>query len=284
MSTSPSALWWFFVMVAMALVVILSAFGAALIIYQRRFVHMHRTYATNLLAAHEEERAWVAREVHDDALQRIAMLVHELDEWTGTASGTGDGEREKVLALREEVEDLGVMLRRVAHRLHPAILDQAGLIPALHSLALDVSRSSGVRVDVTEAASDNPQVSRDHALILYRIAQEALRNIVKHAGVAQCRMHITVLPSSVELTIADNGRGFVTDDTARGRGLGLISMGERARLADGRLDIWSQPGGGTTVRAVIPPGGGESRTTPDPDQLNSPHARGVSGVSTALGA
>lgn len=261
-------------MVAMTLVVILTAFAAALMIYQRRFVHIHRVYATNLLAAHEEERAWVAREVHDDALQRIAMLAHELDDWA--SSGASGGEREKVFALREEVEDLGVMLRRVAHRLHPAILDQAGLIPALHSLALDVTRSSGVRVDVTEAASDNPQISRDHALILYRIAQEALRNVAKHAGVAQCRMHIAVLPSSVELTITDNGRGFVTDDAARGRGLGLISMGERARLADGRLEIRSQPGSGTTVRALIPQGAPDPRAPAGPDRLPPPHAHSVS--------
>ena len=155
MSPSPGALWWFFVMVALALVVILTAFASALIVYQRRFLRAHRTFADNLLAAHEEERAWVAREVHDDALQRVAMLVHELDEW-----------------------------------------------PA--------------------------------------------------PGVAHCRMHIAVSPDRIEMLVQDQGRGFVADDSARGRGLGLISMAERARLADGRLEIWSRPGEGTSVRAMIP--------------------------------
>ena len=89
MSPSPSALWWFFIMAALALLVIMTAFASALIVYQRRFLRAHRTFADNLLAAHEEERAWVAREVHDDALQRVAMLVHELDEWpAATASNT----------------------------------------------------------------------------------------------------------------------------------------------------------------------------------------------------
>jgi signal transduction histidine kinase len=275
LSTSTGALWWYFVMVTLALVVILTAFGAAMVIYQRRFVQMHRTYAKNLLAAHEEERAWVAREVHDDALQRVAMLVHELDDWSASAGA----EREKVAALREEIEDLGVMLRRVAHRLHPAILDHAGLVPALHALAVDVSRATGLHVDVTEAASDGSYVDRDHSLILYRIAQEALRNVAKHAGVSNCRLHITVLRSAVELTVTDNGKGFVTDDTARGRGLGLISMGERARLADGRLEIWSQPGSGTTVRATIPQRAGEPRpATPTPPEVpRIPTASGVSG-------
>lgn len=237
-------------MAALALVVILTAFASALIVYQRRFLRVHRTFADNLLAAHEEERAWVAREVHDDALQRVAMLVHELDEWPAVVANA----QERLAALREEIEDLGVMLRRVAHRMHPALIDHAGLVPALRALAVDVSRASGVRVDVTEeaGAGDGSPPSRDHALLVYRIAQEALRNVSKHAGVAHCRMHIAVSPDRIELLVQDQGKGFVADDSARGRGLGLISMAERARLADGRLEIWSRPGEGTSVRTMIP--------------------------------
>jgi len=249
-SPSPGALWWFFVMVALALVVILTAFASALIVYQRRFLRAHRTFADNLLAAHEEERAWVAREVHDDALQRVAMLVHELDEWPSAAVVNT---QERLTALREEIEDLGVMLRRVAHRMHPALIDHAGLIPALQALAVDVSRASGVRVDVTEELNaDGVVPSRDHALLVYRIAQEALRNVSKHAAVTHCQMHIALSADQIELRVQDEGKGFVADDNARVRGLGLISMAERARLADGRLEIWSRPGAGTRVSAVIP--------------------------------
>lgn len=240
-------------MAALTLAVILTAFAAALIIYQRQFLQMHRTFADNLLAAHEEERAWVAREVHDDALQRVAMLVHELEDWSSTnAQSTNTSER--VAALREELDDLSVMLRRVAHRMHPALIDHAGLVPALEALALDVTRSSGVRVEVAdESRADGASPpSTEHALLVYRIAQEALRNVVKHAGVSQCHMYIAVCPASIELRVTDQGKGFVADDSARGRGLGLISMAERARLADGRLEIVSRPGGGTGVRALIP--------------------------------
>lgn len=237
-------------MVALALVVILTAFASALIVYQRRFLRAHRTFADNLLAAHEEERAWVAREVHDDALQRVAMLVHELDEWPTNAVVSS---HERLSALREEIEDLGVMLRRVAHRMHPALIDHAGLVPALQSLAVDVSRASGMRVDVTEATNGDATIpSRDHALLVYRIAQEALRNVSKHAGVTHCTMHIAITSDQIELRVRDEGKGFVADDSARGRGLGLLSMAERARLADGKLDIWSRPGSGTHVTAVIP--------------------------------
>jgi signal transduction histidine kinase len=240
-------------MAALTLAVILTAFAAALIIYQRRFLQMHRTFADNLLAAHEEERAWVAREVHDDALQRVAMLVHELEDWPNATPATNTAQ-ERVAALREEIEDLGVMLRRVAHRMHPALLDHAGLVPALQALAVDVSRSSGLRVEVAdESHVDGASApSTEHALLVYRIAQEALRNVVKHAGVSQCQMYIAVCPASIELRVTDQGKGFVADDSARNRGLGLISMAERARLADGRLEIVSRPGGGTGVRAFIP--------------------------------
>jgi signal transduction histidine kinase len=240
-------------MAALTLVVILTAFAAALIIYQRRFLQMHRTFADNLLAAHEEERAWVAREVHDDALQRVAMLVHELDEWPGSAPVANSGS-ERVAALREEIEDLGVMLRRVAHRMHPALIDHAGLVPALQSLAIDVARASGIRVNVTDesqpdGASPPPG---ERALLVYRIAQEALRNVIKHASVAQCDMYVAVSSTSIELRVTDRGKGFIADDSAKAKGLGLISMAERARLADGRLEVWSRPGDGTTVRALIP--------------------------------
>lgn len=240
-------------MAALTLAVILTAFAAALIIYQRRFLQMHRTFADNLLAAHEEERAWVAREVHDDALQRVAMLVHELDEWPNTTE-QATNTAERVAALREELDDLSVMLRRVAHRMHPALIDHAGLVPALQSLAVDVTRSSGVRVEVTDEshADGAAPPSTEHALLVYRIAQEALRNVIKHAGVSQCHMYVAVCPASIELRVTDQGKGFVADDSARGKGLGLISMAERARLADGRLEIVSRPGGGTGVRAVIP--------------------------------
>ena len=239
-------------MVALALVVILTAFASALIVYQRRFLRVHRTFADSLLAAHEEERAWVAREVHDDALQRVAMLVHELDDWPNGVPATTTTER--VAALREEIEDLGVMLRRVAHRMHPSLIDHAGLVPALKALAVDVTRSSGVRVEVTDDSQGNGSSppSTEHALLIYRIAQEALRNVVKHAGVSQCQMYVAVCPTSIELRVSDQGKGFVADDSARGRGLGLISMAERARLADGRLEILSRPGSGTGVRALIP--------------------------------
>lgn len=252
MSPSPSAVWWIFLAAAIALGVILFALGAALVIYQRRFLSLHRTYAKNLLSAQEEERAWVAREVHDDALQRVAMVIHELNDWGAEPAASPERQRQKVDALRQEIEDLAVMLRRVAHRLHPALVEQAGLGPALVGLASDTTRASGMQVEVNVPEGGIPSIPTDIALIFFRIAQEALRNAVKHAGIKRASLRVAVEQGAIFLFVEDEGRGFVSDDTAKGRGLGLISMGERARLAGGRFDIWSQPGVGTRVRVSVP--------------------------------
>lgn len=246
---------WIYVAAALAVGVMLAALVAALFIYQRHNLKLHRGYAKKLLEAHEEERAWVAREVHDDALQRVAILQHELSEWDSgdhPANGTDRG-TVRVDALRSELQDLGVMLRRVAHRLHPAIIDQAGLLPALSQLASDTHRASGIEVDTK--FTDNgraAELSRDRALMLYRIAQEGLRNVTKHSGAKRARISATATDSAIELSIQDFGRGFVSTDPASSAGLGLISMAERTRLAEGRFEIWSKPGEGTTIRVSVP--------------------------------
>lgn len=253
----PNQLFWIYLAAALALGVILAALILALVIHQRHYLKLQREYSKKLLAAQEEERAWVAREVHDDALQRVAMLQHELHDWLAEQGGGSNAlpERasQRVDALRSELEDLGVMLRRVAHRLHPAIIDQAGLVPALTQLASDVTRSSGMEVEtIFEDKGAAARLSRERALMLYRIAQEGLRNVTRHSSARRARIGLRSSETEIEVAIRDFGKGFETTDPARSKGLGLISMTERARLADGRFDIWSKPGEGTTVRVTVP--------------------------------
>lgn len=232
--------------------VILTALGAALVLYQRRFLALHREYAKKLIAAHEEERAYVAREVHDDALQRVAMIQHDVIEWM---DGTVDASKEhaRSTALRQELEDLGIMLRRVAHRLHPAIIDQGGLIPALSQLAEDTARLTGIHVTARVPANVSDKlIDRERSLILFRIAQEAVRNVTKHSAATRAEIGVDLAKGALALSIVDNGRGFDSGDPRRASGLGLISMAERARLADGELSLFSKPGGGTTIRVSVP--------------------------------
>jgi signal transduction histidine kinase len=254
--SASEQLYWIYLAGALALGVILAALLAALFIYQRYNLKLHQTYAKKLLDAHEEERAWVAREVHDDALQRVAILQHELSEWDPgefPAANSAEHASLRIEALRSELQDLGVMLRRVAHRLHPAIIDPAGLLPALSQLASDVSRSSGINVETTfEDEGHASELSRERSLMLYRIVQEGLRNVSKHSGAKLARVRTRATNGAIEVSIQDFGRGFESTDPSASAGLGLISMAERTRLADGRFEIRSSPGGGTTIRVTVP--------------------------------
>ncbi|MGQ0639290.1 MAG: sensor histidine kinase [Gemmatimonadaceae bacterium] len=258
MSGSAQFIGQIYIASALALGVILFALGAALVFYQRRIVALHREHAKRLLAAQEDERAWVARELHDDALQRVALLQHELDDWTGEHAIAGehaiphDRHLHRITALREELSDLGVMLRKVAHRLHPSIIEHAGLVTALHALATDIRSSSGFDVRVDTSAAPNVALLQDNSLILYRIAQEALRNAEKHGGTKHAQITLAQRNGAVVMTVADQGRGFDTTQQDRAHSLGLVSMTERARYAGGRIDIESQPGVGTVVRVEVP--------------------------------
>lgn len=247
MSTLPPAVWWAFLTAGLALAVILLALGAALLIYQRRFVSLHRRHAAGLLQAHEDERAWVARELHDDVLQRIAMVLHELD---GDAPAAARG---RTAPLRAELEDLALVVRRVANRLHPAFVEREGLVPALRRLAAELSEKSGVALAVEdERGAGAPAPASGQALVAYRIAQEALANLVRHAAATAGTVRVRSRPDAFEVEIADRGRGFDVADGRRPGHLGLISMDERARAAGGALTVSSQPGAGTVVRLRLP--------------------------------
>lgn len=232
--------------------IVIVALGAALIVSQRRRLGLQLTWAQRLLAAQEEERARVAREVHDDALQRVAMIRHELDGLRLSGLGPGDPEgAHRLSAISGEVADLGVMLRTVAHALHPSMLHETGLAHALEVLAGDFQRREGLQVD-RDLQQDGTRVSPEAAIAAYRIAQEALRNVVRHAQTRRATMHLAVSGPAVVLRIRDDGAGFVTANGRSSGGLGLTAMRERATSAGGTVTLSSSPGAGTTVEAVFP--------------------------------
>jgi two-component system sensor histidine kinase UhpB len=259
---SPTDVWFLFLAGAATLIVILSGLVAALVINHRRVQELHRDFARRLLAAQEEERAWVAREVHDDALQRLALVGHELDR-AGAAAGTsGKGDAAQgpgtLRGIREEVDDLSYTLRQLAHRLHPSLLEKAGLAPALNQLAGDVARAQGLEVTTDLPPAESPvALAPERALAIFRIAQEALRNAGRHSGASQAHLSLRPTNGVLELTVSDRGRGF-SPGTGPRAGIGLASMQERARNAGGALEVVSRPGGGTTVigRFPLPLGSG----------------------------
>ncbi|HEU4828385.1 MAG TPA: histidine kinase, partial [Gemmatimonadales bacterium] len=160
-------LWWMFLTGTLVALILSAAFIASMIIQQRRYVTTTRQFGGRLLLAQEEERAWVARELHDDLIQRVAMLGQELTELE--RAGAGSGEPLRLAGIREELHDLAGEIRRIAHRMHPAVLDHLGLPAALLQLGAEFG-AQGLEVHVETAVSSD-EVPSAVATCLYRVAQ-----------------------------------------------------------------------------------------------------------------
>jgi signal transduction histidine kinase len=203
-----------------------------------------------LIEAQEEERHRIARELHDDIGQRLAVLSIELGA-LARASGAPATERtQKIEEAREEVMSIATDVQALSHRLHPARLEYLGIAAAAAALCGEVSSQRAV--EITFRAERVPEgVSSNVAVCLYRVLQEALQNAIKHSGTRKMDVTLCGGVDQIELIVRDFGAGFEVS-TTEGRGLGLTSMKERARAVRGRLAILSEPQHGTTIHASVP--------------------------------
>jgi PAS domain S-box-containing protein len=208
-----------------------------------------RSLTAQLLTAQEEERRRISRDLHDDVNQRLALLSLKLQS---AQKGLTDRHPVKhmLLEIYEGVAELSDDIRHLAYQYHPSILDDLGLGAALGSLCQDFAKWEGVSVtcEVSEGAREFPQ---GVATSLYRVAQESLRNVSRHAQASKVHLDLRENGQEISLSIGDNGRGFKVDGLLS-RGLGFVSMKERVRLVGGALWVDSQPGQGTTVMVSIP--------------------------------
>lgn len=207
--------------------------------------------AARALNAEEEERKRIARELHDDTAQSLAALLIRLRLLRGVQDPE---DRDQSLdQMRTEVGEALERIRRFARGLRPPALDDLGLIPALESHVRSLSESVGVPIRVEAEPLERP-LSRQTELALYRIAQEATSNAVRHASPNRVLIRIGEVEEAVTLTVEDDGHGFDVDQVIQtdDGGLGLFGMQERAAYVGGQVSIDSTPGEGTQVRATIP--------------------------------
>lgn len=208
-----------------------------------------RDLGGRLINAQEDERRRIARDLHDDLTQRLALLSVELDLLSRDVSG--DAPSALITTLATQVRAISSEVHKLSYQLHPAKLDQLGLVTAARSWCRDVTRQSGIRVEFT-ADHVPADVPPDIALCLFRIIQEALRNVVRHSGAATARVALTGDVRGLRLVIVDDGHGFDGRAAVRAAGLGLVSMQERARLVHGTIDLQAQPGAGTSITVDVP--------------------------------
>jgi len=210
-----------------------------------------RELAGSLLTAQEDERRRLARELHDDITQRLAFLSIELGKLAGQEPIPPEEGQRRTAALQAQTLRISAEVRRLSHGLHPSIIEDFGLSIALEGFCEEFSKAQGV-VARFEGLIDDSRLPTEAATCLYRVAQESLRNAVDHGKATHVRVDLNAEPGSIQLRIADNGNGFVPNETRTRSGLGLIGMRERIRLVHGTLSVSSQPGVGTEVTANVP--------------------------------
>ena len=211
-----------------------------------------------LMQAQEDERLRLARELHDQTGQTLTAAMLELK---GLEIHYNEGGRSRIRTLRERMEEIGKSLHRIARELRPASIDELGLNSALANYVSDWSQQFGIPADFHHGDIDLDTFTDEKRTAIYRIVQEALTNIAKHArDVTSVSVVVGRSGGTVQLTIEDNGRGFdiatlTGNGTAPGkgrRGLGVAGMRERLALIGGELEIESSTGVGTTVFVRIP--------------------------------
>ena len=204
-----------------------------------------------LIEAQERERRRLARELHDDICQRLAMLSLKIEKVT---KGWGRGQlsvADQLEQIWQQCSNLTVDVQALSHELHPSILDNLGLATAVKGFCREVAEQSGV---VVEFVGKNMPDSLPHevSLALFRVVQEALHNAVRHSGQKHFEVRLQEISGELELEVSDQGVGFDAQNARNGGGLGLVSMAERIHQVNGTFNIDSQPNAGTRIRARVP--------------------------------
>ncbi len=207
--------------------------------------------AASMLTAQEDERRRIAREIHDDLAQRAAALEMKVAGIESEIGGNGAGVRKQVTELRESIRELSDSMRVLSHDLHPSILEDLGLEIGLRRYLEQYGQRENISV-VFRAARVPRSIPLAAASGIYRIAQEALRNVAKHSASPVASVSLACIGKQLRLVVRDCGKGFDPAGVRYREGLGIISMQERSRALSGKLAVLSKPGSGTLVVLRVP--------------------------------
>lgn len=224
----------------------LAAFTDAFNAMLERLVDERRAGSRAALVAQERERLRIARALHDEAGQTLTAVILEIER---AAAEGPEGGRGQMTALAAELQSTLDEIRRISRELRPEALDDLGLINALIALSSRAERQGDLKIE--RHFSDNlPALSNEQELVIYRVAQEALTNVLRHAGASHCLIELQDVDGRMDLRVSDDGRGM--PDPIEGEAIGIEGMRERALLAGGSLGIESKNGRGTTVTLSFP--------------------------------
>jgi signal transduction histidine kinase len=215
-----------------------------------------RRLSRQILSAQEDERKEISRELHDVIAQTLTGINIRLATLKKEAATNAKGLDRNIARTQRLVEKSVDIVHRFARELRPVVLDDLGLIPALHSFLKNFTARTGVRTHLI-AFAEVEQIETARRTVLFRIAQEALTNVARHAQASRVELNIQKRPNGVSMKIWDNGKSFEVDTVMNGKGskrLGLLGMRERLEMVGGRFDVESALGKGTTIIAEIPSG------------------------------
>jgi PAS domain S-box-containing protein len=204
-----------------------------------------------MIEAQEKERSRIARDLHDDICQRLALLSMEIDQAKRVSADSPETTKEKLQEIRKHCSEITGDVQSLSHQLHSSKLESLGIEAAIRGFCREVSRQHEVNVDFT-CRNVPKHLPKAISLCLFRVAQEALQNAVKYSGVSEFTVELLTLEDEIHLAVADEGAGFDVEEAKRNQGLGLMSMQERVQLVNGMLSVESNPGKGTQVLAVVP--------------------------------
>ncbi len=222
---------------------------------EKRMQENLRFYLKQATKSQEEERKRIARELHDETIQELVVLSRQVDDLAFSGLILSEQNISRHIGLRQQINNIIQGVRRLSQDLRPAALDRLGLLAALEWLTSNVAEYSGIAIELNVCGQER-RLSEEAELVLFRITQEALRNVWRHSQATRAEVMVAFDQGKTMIAISDNGKGFAlsgsVDDLSRDGKFGLAGMQERARLLGGAVKVESEPGKGTAVTVEIP--------------------------------